>query len=116
MAIGSVVIMPILWIQKKIVGREGNLRPLTIDAVESATCFFMSIALLGGLVLNYVFGISWADYVGYSNHLGFCESGDQGIVRRNETSLTAHFSGKPTEVKVRIIDKLPEQERSYCDI
>ncbi len=70
-AIGAVVIMPILWIQKKIVGREGNLRPLTIDAVESATCFFMSIALLGGLVLNYVFGISWADYVATAIILGF---------------------------------------------
>ncbi|HYB03875.1 MAG TPA: hypothetical protein VED17_05410, partial [Nitrososphaerales archaeon] len=34
-AIGAVVIMPILWIQKKTVGREGNILPLSIDAVES---------------------------------------------------------------------------------
>jgi divalent metal cation (Fe/Co/Zn/Cd) transporter len=62
-AIGAVMIMPILWIQKKTVGREANIHPLTIDAAESATCFFMSIALLGGLVLNYILGIFWADYV-----------------------------------------------------
>ena len=70
-AIGAVVIMPILWIQKKTVGREGNILPLSIDAVESATCFFMSIALLGGLVLNYFLGITWADYVATVIILGF---------------------------------------------
>jgi divalent metal cation (Fe/Co/Zn/Cd) transporter len=62
-AIGAVIIMPILWAQKKTIGREGNILPLTIDAIESQTCFFMSIALLGGLLLNLVFHITWADYV-----------------------------------------------------
>lgn len=70
-AIGAMIAMPILWIQKKQVGREGNIAPLTIDAVESATCFFMSIALVGGLLINYFFSISWADYVATAIILGF---------------------------------------------
>jgi divalent metal cation (Fe/Co/Zn/Cd) transporter len=70
-ASGAVVIMPILWIQKKRVGREANILPVTIDAVESATCFLMSIALLGGLVTNYIFKITWADYVATAIILGF---------------------------------------------
>jgi divalent metal cation (Fe/Co/Zn/Cd) transporter len=70
-ALGAVVIMPILWVQKKRIGRTGNILPLTIDAIESATCFFMSVALLGGLLLNYLFGISWADYVATAIILGF---------------------------------------------
>jgi divalent metal cation (Fe/Co/Zn/Cd) transporter len=38
--------------------------PLAIDAVESATCFWMSAALLLGLAVNYVWKISWIDYIG----------------------------------------------------
>jgi divalent metal cation (Fe/Co/Zn/Cd) transporter len=70
-AAGAVVIMPVLWIQKLRTGRRSNLVPLTIDAVESATCFFMSIALLGGLVVNYFLHITWADYVTTAVILGF---------------------------------------------
>jgi divalent metal cation (Fe/Co/Zn/Cd) transporter len=62
-AFGAAIIMPILWIQKRSVGREANVFALSLDAVESATCFFMSIALLGGLILNYFFNLAWADYV-----------------------------------------------------
>lgn len=60
-ALGAVVIMPILWVQKKQVGKKANILPITIDSVESATRFFMSVALLGGLAITYFFGISWAD-------------------------------------------------------
>lgn len=70
-ALGAVIIMPILWIQKKRIGRDGNILPLTIDAVESATCFFMSVALLGGLLLNYFAHVTWADYVATAIILGF---------------------------------------------
>lgn len=62
-AIGAVIIMPVLWIQKRRIGRETNCAPLSMDAIQSATCFLMSIALLGGLLANYLFGIGWADYV-----------------------------------------------------
>ncbi len=70
-ALGAVIIMPVLWIQKKRIGREGIILPLSIDATESATCFLMSIALLGGLLLNYFLHIVWADYVATAIILGF---------------------------------------------
>lgn len=62
-ALGAVVIMPFLWIQKRRIGRETNCAPLSIDAVQSATCFLMAVALLGGLLINYLFGIGWVDYI-----------------------------------------------------
>ena len=62
-AVGAVVIMPYLWLEKRKIGRETRCLPLSIDAVESATCFFMSVALLGGLAATYFLGLWWADYV-----------------------------------------------------
>ncbi len=70
-AMAAVIIMPILWIQKKRIGREGNILTLSIDAVESATCFFMALALLGGLLLNYFLHFVWADYAATAIILGF---------------------------------------------
>ena len=55
--------MPILWFEKKRIGTAADCLPLTIDAVESATCFWMSITLLAGLAINYVWRISWIDYL-----------------------------------------------------
>jgi divalent metal cation (Fe/Co/Zn/Cd) transporter len=63
LAIGSVIIMPGLAVEKKRVGDKSNLLPLSIDAVESWTCFFMSIALLGGLLANYLWNFWWVDSV-----------------------------------------------------
>jgi divalent metal cation (Fe/Co/Zn/Cd) transporter len=62
-AIGAVVIMPYLWWEKRKIGEETRNLPLSIDAVESITCLFMAIALLGGLLAEYFFGLWWADYL-----------------------------------------------------
>ena len=62
-AIGAVIVMPYFWWEKRKIGRETRDLPLSIDAVESVTCLFMSIALLGGLLAEYFFGFWWADYV-----------------------------------------------------
>jgi divalent metal cation (Fe/Co/Zn/Cd) transporter len=62
-AVGAVLIMPYLWLEKRKIGRETRCLPLSIDAVESATCFFMSIALLAGLLVEYFLGLWWADYL-----------------------------------------------------
>jgi len=70
-ALGAVIVMPVLWIQKRRIGREANCAPLSMDAVQSATCFLMSVALLGGLLANYVFGIGWMDYVATGVILAF---------------------------------------------
>jgi divalent metal cation (Fe/Co/Zn/Cd) transporter len=55
--------MPYLWWQKKRIGKETRNLPLSIDAVESVTCLFMAVALLGGLLAEYFLGFWWADYL-----------------------------------------------------
>ena len=62
-AIGAVIIMPYLWWQKRKIGKETRNMPLSIDAVESVTCLFMALALLGGLLAEYSLGLWWADYL-----------------------------------------------------
>jgi len=70
-AIGAVIVMPYLWWQKRKIGEETRSMPLSIDAVESVTCLFMSIALLGGLLAEYFFGLWWADYLATAVIIGF---------------------------------------------
>lgn len=62
-AVAAVIGMPVLAVEKKRIGSAGNLLPLSIDAIESWTCFYMSLALLGGLVVNYLWKVWWVDYV-----------------------------------------------------
>ena len=62
-AIGAVIIMPYLWWQKRKIGKETRNMPLSIDAVESVTCLFMALALLGGLLADYFLRLWWADYL-----------------------------------------------------
>ncbi|HZY94328.1 MAG TPA: cation transporter [Candidatus Bathyarchaeia archaeon] len=62
-AMGAVLIMPVLWVGKLRIGRETGCLPLSTDAVESATCFLMSIILLAGLVTISFFGLWWVDYL-----------------------------------------------------
>ncbi|MDA4115016.1 MAG: cation transporter [Thaumarchaeota archaeon] len=62
-AIGAVVVMPYLWIEKARIGRAADCRPLSIDAAESATCLFMAVTLLGGLLVEFFLKIAWVDYV-----------------------------------------------------
>lgn len=71
LAAGAVMIMPILWTQKRRIGRETNCEPLSTDALASATCFLMSVALLGGLLVNYFLSIRWVDYVAAAIILAF---------------------------------------------
>ena len=62
-AAGAVLVMPYLWLEKRKIGRETRCLPLSIDAVASATCFFMSLALLAGLLAEYLLGLWWVDYL-----------------------------------------------------
>jgi divalent metal cation (Fe/Co/Zn/Cd) transporter len=62
-AIGAVVVMPYLYLEKRRIGEETLTPVLSMDAIESLTCFFMSVALLGGLLAEYYFHFWWADYV-----------------------------------------------------
>ncbi len=71
LAIGAVIVMPYLYVQKKRIGRETRSLPLSIDAIESVTCLFMALALLGGLLAEYFLGLWWADYLATGVILAF---------------------------------------------
>jgi divalent metal cation (Fe/Co/Zn/Cd) transporter len=77
--------MPYLWWQKRKIGDETNNLPLSIDAVESVTCLFMSIALLGGLLAEYFFGFWWADYLATAVILVFVAREATGSYRELRT-------------------------------
>jgi divalent metal cation (Fe/Co/Zn/Cd) transporter len=53
--------MPYLYVQKKRFGRETRTHMLTIDALESVTCLFMALAVLGGLLAETFLRLWWAD-------------------------------------------------------
>jgi divalent metal cation (Fe/Co/Zn/Cd) transporter len=61
-AAAAIIVMPLLWLRKRKIGRETNCVPLSVDAAESATCFFMAIAVFVGLFAQYTLRIVWADY------------------------------------------------------
>jgi len=70
-AIGAVVVMPYLYVEKRKIGRETRSLSLSIDAIESITCLFMAIALLGGLLAEYFLRLWWADYLATGVILAF---------------------------------------------
>ena len=70
-ALGAVIVMPFLWIEKRKIGQETRSSPLSMDAVESITCFLMAVALLGGLLAEFFLGLWWIDYVATGVILAF---------------------------------------------
>jgi cation diffusion facilitator family transporter len=62
-ALVSLVSMPLLYRAKTKVGRELRSGSLLADAKETLACAFLSVALLVGLGLNYLWGIWQADPV-----------------------------------------------------
>jgi divalent metal cation (Fe/Co/Zn/Cd) transporter len=70
-AVGALIVMPYLYIQKKRIGRETRSLSLSMDAIESITCIFMATALLAGLLAEYFLGFWWADYLATGIILAF---------------------------------------------
>ncbi len=70
-AVGAVIIMPYLWLEKRRIGGETRSSVLSMDAVESLTCIFMSVSLLGGLLVEYFLGLWWVDYISTGVILAF---------------------------------------------
>jgi cation diffusion facilitator family transporter len=60
-AIASIIIMPILFYLKYRTGKAIGSRSLMADSKETLACVFLSIALLIGLTLNYIYGLWQAD-------------------------------------------------------
>lgn len=61
-AVAAIAIMPILWFEKRRLGRTAKCLPLIVDSTESATCLSMSVALLVGLAANLIWKAWWVDY------------------------------------------------------
>jgi divalent metal cation (Fe/Co/Zn/Cd) transporter len=60
-AIVSIIVMPILMMQKYRTGQSINSKALIADSKETLACAFLSVALLIGLSTNYLFGFWQAD-------------------------------------------------------
>jgi cation diffusion facilitator family transporter len=60
-AIVSIIVMPLLMVQKYRIGRQINSKALIADSKETLACAFLSVALLIGLGSNYFFGFWPAD-------------------------------------------------------
>lgn len=57
----SLIIMPILAKKKLKTAKEINSVSLAADSKQTLICAYLSLALLIGLGLNYLFGLWWAD-------------------------------------------------------
>ena len=62
-AIASLIVMPVLMVQKYRTGKEIKSKALIADSKETLACAFLSFALLVGLGSNYLFGFWQADPV-----------------------------------------------------
>jgi divalent metal cation (Fe/Co/Zn/Cd) transporter len=92
-AVGAVIVMPYLYIQKKRIGRETRSFALSMDAVESVTCLFMATALLGGLLAEYFLGLWWADYLATGIILAFvAREAVESYHELHEGDAAAHVS------------------------
>lgn len=59
----SIIVMPVLSLQKYRAGKEIKSQALVADSKETLACSFLSIALLLGLGLNYLWGFWQADAI-----------------------------------------------------
>ena len=63
LAVASMIVMPILArAKRRVAGRVGSAA-LTAEAKQTELCTYLSMILLGGLLLNVLFGWWWADPV-----------------------------------------------------
>jgi cation diffusion facilitator family transporter len=60
-AVASIIVMPILFYLKYRTGKAIGSRGLIADSKETLACLFLSVALLIGLILNYLYGLWQAD-------------------------------------------------------
>jgi divalent metal cation (Fe/Co/Zn/Cd) transporter len=60
-AIASFVVMPVLARAKRRVGSALDSRALISESAQTSLCSYLSAILLGGLLLNALFGWWWAD-------------------------------------------------------
>lgn len=62
-AVGSLIVMPLLARAKRRVAAQLTSSALTAEARQTQICMYLSVILLGGLILNSLLGWWWADPV-----------------------------------------------------
>jgi len=60
-ALASIVVMPVLYLIKVRTARRIASRSLLADSKQTLACVLLSVALLIGLGMNYLYAIWWAD-------------------------------------------------------
>ncbi|MEH1098575.1 cation transporter [Micromonospora sp. CPCC 205561] len=63
LAVASLIVMPLLVRAKRRTGRELGSATVLADSTQTLLCTYLSVVLLVGLVLNALWGWSWADPV-----------------------------------------------------
>ncbi|SCG55842.1 cation diffusion facilitator family transporter [Micromonospora coxensis] len=63
LAVASLLVMPLLVAAKRRTGRELGSATVMADSTQTMLCTYLSAVLLVGLVLNALWGWSWADPV-----------------------------------------------------
>lgn len=63
LSVVSLMVMPLLARAKRKVAAKLNSRALQADSKQTDICAYLSAILLGGLALNALFGLWWADPV-----------------------------------------------------
>lgn len=61
--VAALAIMPVLARAKRAAARQAGNRALAADAVQSATCAYLAVITLGGLLINAAFHVQWIDPV-----------------------------------------------------
>ena len=60
-AVVSLIVMPVVFYMKYKLGKSVGSRGLVADSKQTLACSYLSLSLLVGLGLNYLYGIWWAD-------------------------------------------------------
>ena len=83
-AVVSLVVMPALFIVKRRTARALNSPSLAADSRQTLACSMLSVALLLGLGLNYLFGFWQADPVAGLVVVGYLVREGWNAVRKQE--------------------------------
>ncbi len=84
-AVASIVVMPVLFHLKRQTGRRLGSAGLLADAKQTLACVLMSLALLLGLGLNYLFGLWQADPITALVIAGYLVKEGRETLREGET-------------------------------
>jgi divalent metal cation (Fe/Co/Zn/Cd) transporter len=82
---GSIVVMQWLASAKRRVGIAMGSRAVEADSAQTSACVYLSIVVLGGLVLNGAFGWWWADPLAALGIVVF-------LIREGREALTAEHA------------------------